>query len=110
MKYIFATGCTLRQREGGYLYPMYEYLCERYQDVSLYHRCCRKAPLFGAETTVISVCPDCLKAYEGIPGVRTLSFWELIREPENPAFRCAEEAVEHLRRHRHCAELRPIPA
>ena len=89
MKYILAAGSMLKRRQGRFLPEMYHFLCERYGSVVLYHRSCRKKPLFTSDVTVISTSEDSCRAYENIPGLRIVSFWELIDR----------EQAEHFFRH-----------
>ena len=55
MSYIFAADKSFRQKHGRDLAKIYQFLCSRYGNVAIYHRSCKKNPLFSADATVI--CP-----------------------------------------------------
>lgn len=86
MKYVLATGCMLKRHQGRFIPEIYHFLCERYEHVVLYHRSCRRKPLFSSDVTVISTCEDCRREYEHLPGVRVVSFWELIKKEQAEFF------------------------
>ncbi|WP_446425307.1 hypothetical protein [Mailhella sp.] len=77
MKYIYAVGNTRRGRQSKFLLSMYQELCERYGEVAVYHRNTAEPAQFSRDTTVISACPDTLRALSAIPGLNVVSYEEL---------------------------------
>ena len=86
MKYLFAAGCMLKRHQGRFLPEIYHFLRERYGEVVVYHRSCRRKPLFSSDVTLISACEDCRENYADTPGVRVLSFWDLIDREQRDFF------------------------
>ncbi len=78
MKYIFSASCTLKHGKGLAINDVYHRLCEKFSEVVIYHRDCRKKPLFGDDVTVISDCPACREQYSLLPGVRVISVEEAL--------------------------------
>ena len=78
MKYIFSASCTLKHGKGLAINDVYHRLCEKFSEVAVYHRDCRKKPLFGDNVTVISDCPACREQYSDLPGVRVVTVEEAL--------------------------------
>ena len=78
MKYIFSASCTLKHGKGLAINDVYHRLCEKFSEVAVYHRDCRRKPLFGDNVTVISDCPACREQYSSLPGVRVISVEEAL--------------------------------
>ena len=78
MKYIFSASCSLKQGKRLAINDVYHRLCEKFSEVTVYHRACRKKPLFGDNVTVISDCPACRERYSYLPGVRVISVEEAL--------------------------------
>ncbi len=81
MKYIFAAGCLLKRTSAAHVADVYRRLCERFTDVIVYHRDCRKPPLFGGRVTLISDCPSCRAAYGALPSVTVTGLDEALARP-----------------------------
>lgn len=78
MRYIFTTDGMLKKGNSNNLLDTYQRLCEKFTNVAVYHRSCRKAPLFSGPVTVISDCPSCRSAYSGLPSVTVMSVSEAL--------------------------------
>ena len=78
MKYVFAAGCMMKQGRAGHLLETYQRLSEKFGDVVVYHRDCRKEPLFSGEVTVISDCPSCRGYVSSLPSVSVMSLEEAL--------------------------------
>ena len=78
MRYIFAPGSMLRHGNSNTLLDTYQRLCEKFTNVAVYHRDCRKSPLFSGPVTIISDCPSCRSAYSGIESVDVISVTEAL--------------------------------
>ena len=73
MKYVFAVGRMAKQSRFGHLLDVYQLLSEKFGEVAIYHRDCRKTPLFSGAVTVISDCPSCRSHFSTLPSVTLMS-------------------------------------
>ena len=78
MKYIFAAGCMMKRGRAGHLLETYQRLSEKFGDVVVYHRDCRKEPLFSGEVTIISDCPSCRGYASNSSSVSVISLAEAL--------------------------------
>ena len=78
MKYVFAAGCMMKQGCSNHLLDVYQRLSEKFGEVAVYHRDCRKEALFSGEVTVISDCPSCYSHFSALPSVTMMSVDEAL--------------------------------